>query len=145
MVGIQFHPQGVRLRQPPLLTLNVCSHRSSATLPPGNYSHASESLGKYMNFLENIWNIVWGVAGLLILFGCLSALFTVIGDLFRDRELSGWGKGGWLLLLVFLPFLGVLVYLMVRGKGMDERLASSPRPRDGHNESVYRYDTRYII
>ena len=48
-------------------------------------------------------------------------LITVIGDLFRDRETSGWAKAAWVFFLIFLPFLGVLVYLIARGEGMRER------------------------
>jgi hypothetical protein len=48
-------------------------------------------------------------------------LFRVIGDVFRDDTLSGWGKAGWTLTVCVLPFLGVLVYLIVRGRGMGER------------------------
>jgi hypothetical protein len=42
-------------------------------------------------------------------------------DLFADHALSGWGKAGWALLLVFLPWLGALVYLIARGRSMNER------------------------
>jgi ABC-type multidrug transport system fused ATPase/permease subunit len=48
-------------------------------------------------------------------------LFTIIGDLFRDHEMSGWAKALWILLLVFIPFLTMLVYLIARGSGMRER------------------------
>jgi hypothetical protein len=48
-------------------------------------------------------------------------LFTIITDLFRDHEMSGWGKAAWLLFLVFIPFLTGLVYLIVRGSGMRDR------------------------
>lgn len=48
-------------------------------------------------------------------------LFTIIGDLFRDHELSGWGKAVWIFFLVFLPFLTGLIYLIARGNGMRER------------------------
>jgi ABC-type multidrug transport system fused ATPase/permease subunit len=48
-------------------------------------------------------------------------LFTIIGDLFRDHEMSGWGKALWILFLVFIPFLTMLVYLIARGSGMRER------------------------
>ncbi|GAA4094203.1 SHOCT domain-containing protein [Nonomuraea soli] len=48
-------------------------------------------------------------------------LFRIIGDLFRDDTVSGWGKTGWVLLLILLPFIGVLIYLIARGKGMGER------------------------
>jgi hypothetical protein len=48
-------------------------------------------------------------------------LFTVFGDLFRRHDLSGWGKAGWIIFVVFLPFLGVFVYLIANSKGMAER------------------------
>jgi hypothetical protein len=48
-------------------------------------------------------------------------LFTIINDLFRDHEMSGWTKALWLLFLVFIPFLTGLIYLIVRGSGMRER------------------------
>ncbi|MCM2426981.1 SHOCT domain-containing protein [Streptomyces sp. RKAG337] len=48
-------------------------------------------------------------------------LFRIIGDLFRDRELGGWAKAGWMILVIVLPFVGVLVYVIVRGKGMSQR------------------------
>ncbi len=48
-------------------------------------------------------------------------LITVIGDLFRDHQISGWGKALWVLFLIVVPFLGTLVYLIVRGEGMRER------------------------
>jgi hypothetical protein len=51
----------------------------------------------------------------------LMVLFTVIADLFRDHAMSGWGKAAWIIFLIFIPFLGVLIYLIVRGSGMQER------------------------
>jgi hypothetical protein len=48
-------------------------------------------------------------------------LFTIITDLFRDHEMSGWTKALWLLFLIFIPFLTGLVYLIVRGSGMRDR------------------------
>jgi ABC-type multidrug transport system fused ATPase/permease subunit len=51
----------------------------------------------------------------------LMVLFTVIGDLFRDHEMSGWGKAAWIIFLIFVPFLGTLIYLIARGDGMRER------------------------
>ncbi len=48
-------------------------------------------------------------------------LFQIIGDLFRDHELSGWWKALWIIGLIVLPFLVALIYLIARGKGMAER------------------------
>ena len=51
----------------------------------------------------------------------LMVLFTIIGDLFRDHDLSGLGKAVWIIFLIFIPFLGTLMYLIVRGHGMRDR------------------------
>jgi len=51
----------------------------------------------------------------------LMILFTIISDLFRDHQLSGWGKAAWVIFLIFVPFLGALIYLIARGDGMRER------------------------
>jgi len=64
-------------------------------------------------FLTMLWFFLW------ILWFML--LFRVVGDVFRDDTLSGWGKAGWTLLVCALPYLGVLVYLVARGRGMGER------------------------
>jgi len=48
-------------------------------------------------------------------------LITVLVDLFRDHELSGWWKAVWVLFLVFLPVITVLIYLIARGNGMRDR------------------------
>lgn len=48
-------------------------------------------------------------------------LFTVLADLFRRHDISGWGKAGWVILMVFLPFLGIFVYLITNSKGMADR------------------------
>ena len=48
-------------------------------------------------------------------------LFTIITDLFRNHEMSGWLKGLWIIVLVFIPYLTALIYLIVYGSDMRER------------------------
>jgi len=48
-------------------------------------------------------------------------LFTVIADVFRRHDISGWGKTGWLIFAIVLPFLGVFVYLISQNDGMTQR------------------------
>jgi Short C-terminal domain/Phospholipase_D-nuclease N-terminal len=48
-------------------------------------------------------------------------LFHVFGDLFRRTDIGGWGKVGWSIFVILLPFLGIFVYLIANGKGMAER------------------------
>jgi hypothetical protein len=47
-------------------------------------------------------------------------LVVVLSDVFRRHDLSGWGKAGWTLFTIVLPFLGVLIYLIAHGKDMGE-------------------------
>ena len=47
--------------------------------------------------------------------------FRCVFDMFSDKTLSGWGKAGWAIVLVFLPWIGALIYLIARGNSMGER------------------------
>lgn len=48
-------------------------------------------------------------------------LIVIFGDLFKRSDISGWGKAGWFVLILFLPYVGVLIYLIAQGKHMAER------------------------
>ena len=61
------------------------------------------------------------VLGIFLFAAWLMVLFTIFADLFRDHEMSGWGKAAWVLFLIFVPFLAALIYLIARGSGMRER------------------------
>jgi hypothetical protein len=65
-------------------------------------------------------------------------LITIIGDLFRDHEMSGWNKAGWVLLLVLVPFLGALIYLIARGEGMRERAVKEQAEVRKHMDAYVR-------
>ena len=75
-----------------------------------------------MGFWDFFWLLVWSfffVAYLII-------LFQVLGDIFRD-DMSGWFKALWVVALIVVPFLSLLIYLVVRGRGMAERQAGTIR------------------
>jgi Phospholipase_D-nuclease N-terminal/Short C-terminal domain len=69
----------------------------------------------------NVWNVFWDMLWFFFLFLWILILFHILGDLFRDHETSGWAKALWCIALIFLPFLTVFVYLIVRGNGMAKR------------------------
>ena len=73
-----------------------------------------------VSFGDIFWSVLW----FFFLFIWLMVLFHVFSDLFRDHSVSGVTKTLWVLFLVFLPFLAVFIYLIVRGKGMGERAAA---------------------
>lgn len=77
-----------------------------------------------ISFWSTIWDALWWFLTIFVFVAYLMALFSIISDLFRDRELSGLAKALWLLFLVFLPFLTALAYLIVRGRGMADRSAA---------------------
>ena len=65
-------------------------------------------------------------------------LFIVFGDLFRRTDISGWGKAGWCIFVILLPFLGVLVYFIAEGKGMGERSMSDAAAAQAQMDSQIR-------
>ena len=67
--------------------------------------------------LWSFWFFIW-IAALMVWFRC-------VFDLFRDNSLSGWAKAGWAILLIFVPWLGALIYLIVRGRSMTERAVAA--------------------
>ena len=76
--------------------------------------------------LWSFWFFIW-IAALMVWFRCLF-------DLFGDHTLSGWGKAGWALLLIFVPWLGALIYLITRGRSMNERQLSRAREMQAAQE-----------
>ncbi|MER7732071.1 SHOCT domain-containing protein [Streptomyces erythrochromogenes] len=66
-------------------------------------------------------NLFWTMLWLFLWIMWFFLLFKIITDIFRDHTMSGWGKAGWLIFVLILPFLGVFVYLIARGKSMGER------------------------
>ena len=66
--------------------------------------------------LWSFWFFIW-ISALMVWIRCLF-------DLFGDHTLSGWGKAGWAVLLIFVPWVGALIYVIVRGRSMSERQLS---------------------
>ena len=73
--------------------------------------------------LGAFWTMLMIFLGILWFF----LLFRVITDIFRDDGMSGWAKAGWLVFCLFLPFLGVFVYVITRGKNMGHREEAQAR------------------
>jgi ABC-type multidrug transport system fused ATPase/permease subunit len=69
------------------------------------------------SFGEALLTVIW----IFLFVAWIMVLFTIIGDLFRDHELSGGAKALWILFLIFVPFLAALIYLISRGPGMRDR------------------------
>jgi phospholipase D-like protein/putative oligomerization/nucleic acid binding protein len=91
----------------------------------GNFGHGDVLLWFFEIFMFVAW--FW-------------LLMTVVGDLFRDHEVSGTSKALWIIGLLLFPYIGVLAYLVVRGGGMGARAARSMREAqdqfDAHIRSI---------
>lgn len=68
-------------------------------------------------FLNVLWDILIVFAWVLFIWVAI----VVFSDLFRRRDISGWGKAGWVVLIVILPWIGVLAYLIFNHDGMADR------------------------
>jgi phospholipase D-like protein/putative oligomerization/nucleic acid binding protein len=71
--------------------------------------------------MDSFWDWFWLMVWWFFFIAYLMVLFHIIGDLFRDRELSGWWKALWIVFLIVLPAIGMLSYLIARGGGMARR------------------------
>ena len=68
-----------------------------------------------------VGQVLWTMIYFFFLFAFIWILITVLMDLFRDHSLSGVAKTIWVIVLIFLPLIGCLIYLIARGHGMQER------------------------
>lgn len=87
-----------------------------------------------VGFAELFWTVLW----LFFLFMFIWVFVALVSDIFRDHELSGWGKAGWIILLVLFPLIGSLIYLIVRGGGMAERSAKQAQAAQAQFDSYVR-------
>ena len=78
-----------------------------------------------MPLLDLFWSMLW----FFLFFVWIWLLITIFADIFRS-EISGWGKAGWTLFVIILPFLGVLIYLIANGDDMQMRGAQQASSRE---------------
>jgi len=78
----------------------------------------------------DFWDAIGAIFWFMLLVAWFWLLIAILADIFRDQNLSGWGKGLWCLFVVLLPWLGVLVYLIARGATMHERSVEHAQRND---------------
>ena len=74
---------------------------------------------------------------LFLFFAWFMCLFWIFGDIFRSKDMGGGAKTVWVLFVILIPWLGILVYLIARGKGMHERQLEQMK-------DIQRAQTEYI-
>src|SRR5215207_9207506 len=80
------------------------------------------------------WDFLWLLFWTYIFVAYLMLLFHIIADVFRDRDLGGFAKALWMIVLILVPFLSALIYLIARGRGMAERQAGAVRQAQAETE-----------
>ncbi|MFD8000311.1 SHOCT domain-containing protein [Streptomyces mirabilis] len=92
----------------------------------------------YLAYDYPLLSVFWSMLWFFLWIMWFILLFRIIIDIFRDDELGGWAKAGWLLFVILLPFLGVLVYVIARGKNMGRREVNQARAQQEAFDSYIR-------
>ncbi|AWK71761.1 hypothetical protein CBI38_09295 [Rhodococcus oxybenzonivorans] len=87
--------------------------------------------------MDSFWDLLWYTLVVFAFVAYLMILFQILGDLFRDRAMSGFTKTLWIIFLIVLPYITAFVYLIARGRGIAERQL------EAHNSARQATD-RYI-
>jgi Short C-terminal domain/Phospholipase_D-nuclease N-terminal len=74
--------------------------------------------------------VFWSMLWFFLFFIWIWLLIVIFGDIFRSPDLSGWGKALWSIFIIFLPYLGVFVYLIARGRKMQEHAMDAAKAQD---------------
>jgi hypothetical protein len=80
-------------------------------------------------------NVFWTILEVFLWVIWIWILITVFIDIFRSSDLSGWAKALWFLFVLFIPLIGVLVYLIARGGSMHERAAQQAQQQDAEDRA----------
>src|SRR5690606_10249881 len=112
------------------------------SLPPRTRDHrtttrkATSTMG--IDNIDSFWDVLVWSFWIFIWISAIMVWFRCIFDLFGDSTLSGAAKAGWVLLLIFVPWFGALIYLIVRGKSMGERQMAAVADAQAAHEQYIR-------
>ena len=87
-----------------------------------------------MPILDLFFSMLW----IFLFIMWIWLVITVFVDIFRSDDLSGWGKAGWIVLVIFLPLLGVLIYVIARGQSMTDRRIRDARDQKDATDAYIR-------
>jgi hypothetical protein len=81
-----------------------------------------------------LWSMLW----FFLFFIWIWLLITVFADIFRSHDLGGWAKALWVIFIIFIPYLGVFVYLIARGHKMSEHALEAAKAQDAAAKAYIR-------
>ncbi|MFF6992306.1 SHOCT domain-containing protein [Streptomyces sp. NPDC010273] len=81
----------------------------------------------YLAYDYPMLSVFWSMLLFFLWIMWFVLLFRIVVDIFRDDSMNGWAKAGWLVFTILLPFLGVFVYVIARGKNMGRREIAQAR------------------
>src|ERR1700704_6011074 len=93
-------------------------HARPRTVSPRANGHVLRRREGAVPLAYTFGQVMWSMLVFFVWILFFWMLFTVLGDLFRRHDISGWAKAGWSVFVIALPFLGIFVYLIAEGKGM---------------------------
>ncbi|MFD3842225.1 PLDc N-terminal domain-containing protein [Streptomyces sp. NPDC058642] len=92
----------------------------------------------YLAYDYPLLSVFWSMLLFFLWIMWFVLLFRIITDIFRDDAMSGWAKAGWMVLTILLPFLGVFIYVIARGKNMGRREVAQARAQQEEFNSYIR-------
>ena len=81
-----------------------------------------------------LWSILW----FFLFFVWIMLIFTIFGDIIRNHEMSGGAKALWSIFIIFVPFLGIFIYLIVNGGKMGERQVAAAKAQEAAMQDYIR-------
>jgi hypothetical protein len=78
----------------------------------------------------SLWDVLVSTFWFMLLLAWIWLIISILGDIFRDRELNGGAKALWTVFLIFLPWIGAIVYLIARGDSMNQRTLSAAQAEE---------------
>ena len=79
--------------------------------------------------------VLWSMLWFFMFFIWIWLLITVFADIFRSHDLGGFAKAIWVIFVIFIPYLGVFVYLIARGHKMHEHAVEAAQAQDAANRA----------
>jgi ABC-type multidrug transport system fused ATPase/permease subunit len=113
-----------------VLALTTGSHVPWAVAGAPRAKEEAMPLASSSTYSYPLLDAFWTIFEIFLWVTWFWILITVFVDIFRSHDLSGWGKALWFLFVLIIPLLGVLVYLIVRGGSMHERMLQRAHRQD---------------